>query len=198
MKEQAAVFFSIKEYQERRETQSVKDFGAVGDGVTDDTEAIQNAIDAGVNIYIPEGVYLLSDNLKVNNKTYIHGKGCLLSSIPSKASFAVYASDCKIDGIEFDGDDIFGCVAIYCEGDGLSVTNCNVHNFEAAGLQFADIGTIKGFFVKNCYIHHNTGRGFYSYGQSEYGLIEGNTFWQNNIAIESLSGNNSVVGNNIN
>ena len=69
---------------------------------------------------------------------------------------------------------------------GLSVTNCNVHNFEAAGLQFADIGTIKGYFVKNCYIHHNTGRGFYSYGQSEYGLNRGQYFLgpRSNIAFE--------------
>jgi hypothetical protein len=43
---------------------SVKDFGAVGDGVTDDTQAIQNAIDAawdnGGSCFIPEGNYKVS------------------------------------------------------------------------------------------------------------------------------------------
>lgn len=44
---------------------SVKDFGAVGDGVTDDTAAIQAALDAvygfgGGRLYFPEGDYLVS------------------------------------------------------------------------------------------------------------------------------------------
>lgn len=36
------------------ESVSVTDFGAVGDGVTDDTAAIQNAIDSGKEIYFPQ------------------------------------------------------------------------------------------------------------------------------------------------
>ena len=41
-----------------RESVSVKDFGAVGDGVTDDTAAIQAALDAGDVIVIPYGTYI--------------------------------------------------------------------------------------------------------------------------------------------
>lgn len=49
-----------------RESVSVKDFGAVGDGTTDDTAAFQNAIQAlpasGGILVIPPGTYYLSSN----------------------------------------------------------------------------------------------------------------------------------------
>ena len=41
---------------------NVKDFGAVGDGVTDDTAAIQAAFDAGTNIVFPTGTYVINGN----------------------------------------------------------------------------------------------------------------------------------------
>lgn len=51
------------------QTVSVKDFGAVGDGVTDDTVAIQAAVDAvfntgGGTVYFPTGIYLVSSIVK--------------------------------------------------------------------------------------------------------------------------------------
>jgi hypothetical protein len=43
---------------------NVKDYGAVGDGVTDDTTAIQNAMDAthdaNINLHVPAGIYLVT------------------------------------------------------------------------------------------------------------------------------------------
>jgi len=48
------------------ETVSVKDFGAVGDGVTDDTAAIQAAIDSGnAVIQFPTATYALTDELVI-------------------------------------------------------------------------------------------------------------------------------------
>lgn len=38
---------------------NVKWFGAKGDGITDDTVSIQKAIDTGLNVYFPVGVYLV-------------------------------------------------------------------------------------------------------------------------------------------
>lgn len=57
-----------------RDTVSVKDFGAVGDGVTDDTAAIQAAITAvlasGENgeVLFPIGTYLVSAPLQITNR----------------------------------------------------------------------------------------------------------------------------------
>lgn len=42
---------------------NVKDFGAKGDGITDDTLAIQTATNLGLPLYIPEGTYLINNNL---------------------------------------------------------------------------------------------------------------------------------------
>jgi len=59
---------------------NVKDFGAVGDDTTDDTSAIQSAINAatgGGTIYFPQGRYLTSAELVVNKEGItILGDGC--------------------------------------------------------------------------------------------------------------------------
>jgi hypothetical protein len=56
---------------------TVYSYGAVGDGVTDDTAAIQAALDAqsGGVLYIPEGTYLFSDTLHIHSGTHVIGCG---------------------------------------------------------------------------------------------------------------------------
>lgn len=52
-------------------------FGAKGDGITDDTEAIQKAINQGIKlgrkVYIPTSIYLITDTLIINSKVSIEG-----------------------------------------------------------------------------------------------------------------------------
>lgn len=50
-----------------RDFVSVKDFGATGDGVTDDTAAIQAALDLGGVIYFPAGTYIVTSTLDVGD-----------------------------------------------------------------------------------------------------------------------------------
>jgi hypothetical protein len=56
------------------EVVSVKDFGAKGDGITDDTVAIQKALDSGYNLRFPAGTYLVSANLNISNGIIIRGE----------------------------------------------------------------------------------------------------------------------------
>ena len=52
---------------------NLKLLGAKGDGITDDTKAIQEAIDKYPCIYVPQGSYLISETLKLKLNTVLIG-----------------------------------------------------------------------------------------------------------------------------
>jgi hypothetical protein len=58
-----------------KDSVSVKDFGAKGDGLTDDTLAIQQALTAYDSVFIPEGTYLISGTITIAAKQALHGAG---------------------------------------------------------------------------------------------------------------------------
>ncbi|OFY66489.1 MAG: hypothetical protein A3H98_12255 [Bacteroidetes bacterium RIFCSPLOWO2_02_FULL_36_8] len=64
---------------------NVKDFGAKGDGFTDDTYAIQAALDTGIllnrPVYIPAGTYITSSPLQVDSYQNIIGDGQYMTII---------------------------------------------------------------------------------------------------------------------
>ncbi|WP_078842377.1 multi-ligand-binding adhesin PfbA, partial [Streptococcus pneumoniae] len=71
---------------------SVKDYGAVGDGIHDDRQAIQDAIDAaaqglgGGNVYFPEGTYLVKEIVFFKSHTHLelNEKATILNGINIK------------------------------------------------------------------------------------------------------------------
>ena len=66
-----------------RETVSVKDFGAVGDGTADDTAAIQAALNASYVVYIPAGTYKITNKLYATTNHHIFGDGFGVSVLNS-------------------------------------------------------------------------------------------------------------------
>lgn len=54
---------------------NVKDYGAKGDGVTDDTEAILDAYEASQYIYLPTGVYIANSELLFDGTVHLLGDG---------------------------------------------------------------------------------------------------------------------------
>ena len=50
-------------------------FGAVGDGIADDTAAIQAALDMGGEVYIPKGRYKITRTLFIGSNTSVFGDG---------------------------------------------------------------------------------------------------------------------------
>lgn len=99
-----------------RDTVSVKDFGAVGDGVTDDTAAIQaalNAIGAGVCLRLGNATFKVSDALTVTGKTdfQIDGEGATIiaaNGMPvAAAKGLLYLTNCQrftVKNLTFDGN----------------------------------------------------------------------------------------------
>lgn len=70
------------------QTVSVKDFGAVGDGVADDTTAIQDALDSGASTVIfPDGTYKITTSLIPDSDTTLVINGIL--NIPFHAYTAI-------------------------------------------------------------------------------------------------------------
>ena len=68
-----------------KEVVSVKDFGAEGDGATDDTTKIQAAIDAFDNVLIPKGTYVLGADLTLDaGKTLSFLDGGIISVSSTK------------------------------------------------------------------------------------------------------------------
>ena len=76
------------------DTVSVKDFGAAGDGITDDTAAIQAAIDAveaagGGQLEFPEGTYIAA-GLQIKHKVYLVGSGKWNTTLKLKSGANTY------------------------------------------------------------------------------------------------------------
>lgn len=101
----AAVIRSIQ--SKLREVVSVKDFGAVGDGVADDTVAIQAAINQvaaqgrGV-VHVPTGTYKLTSPLLVPYGVSMYGDG------GTATIFSCLNCDCiNFTSASYDGGDMF-------------------------------------------------------------------------------------------
>jgi len=93
-----------------QETVSVKDFGAVGDGVADDTAAIQAALDSGARrIYIPTGYYKISTTLTVPaTVSLISGDGINASRLWSNTSAGDYILDTNLASVSLRDFRIYG------------------------------------------------------------------------------------------
>jgi hypothetical protein len=175
---------------------SVKDFGALGDGVTDDTAAIHSAIAACntalKSLYFPAGIYRC--NIIAEGRTPMCGEGMARSQLQSFSAgeWALSLTGvigtwqyCTIRDLGFIGDSDYGVRL----GPAAYVTNCeNVGRWAFDSCLFnTKIGVYKpygniGNSYRNCAFQGGTGMdfGFYAYAAAAgYAMHAGCDLFEN-------------------
>lgn len=160
-----------------RDVVSVKDFGAVGDGVADDTAAIQAAVNAGGEVFFPTGRYLISSTITVAKTVSLLGSSSSFGDTTATAELlytgtgvALQIGDgstkiynVRIDtlGIRASGSAVSSATAIglkLLNSNYAVVTNLVVQRFQAGkGIQCtasgANIGASNNFI--GCFLWYN-------------------------------------------
>lgn len=172
---------------------NVLDFGAVGDGVADDTEALQDAIDAAAandikTILFPFGTYKITATLNLSAKQInLIGEGYLEKSPEIIGDFDGFLINCSgsspstyyepyyFNGLKFtnsnDGSSLgsAGCLKLHYTGT-VKVENCTILS-QAIGVSMTE--TISATFT-DCYVigdsgtnaNHTFSRGYYGGGRN--------------------------------
>ena len=140
---------------------SVKDFGAVGDGVADDTAAIQAAINAANSVYVPFGDYLVTAQIDLKSDLTLYAdvgaKLVLDTGITPYVLRGNTVSNIRITNLEIEGNGIAGFSTVYLSNvSEVLLDNCKVTKSGAIGV-FVSTGS--NVTVQNSTLSNN-----YSYG----------------------------------
>lgn len=148
-------------------------FGGKGDGVTDDTSAIQNAINTGKIVFLPGGTYKVTDTIRTTHDFYCSGE-----------LHYVGTGKCLSCGANFQNIFINGINCDNFNGTAITIENNNCHgiNLHVKAIRNADIGINLMADSINNYIQ---------YCNISFDWIEAN------ININAISSNKGWINHNI-
>ena len=134
---------------------SVKDFGAVGDGVADDTTAIQNAIDYvsanAQTLYVPEGTYITTSVLTIPT-TGLNIVGDI-SQPKIKRTGVTTTPVFQSEQSNVGGGGTFE--NLYIDGNNIATDGFNLGRVNGANNGYTSFGTK----IINCNVFNNTAFG---------------------------------------
>lgn len=192
---------------------SVKDFGAVGDGVTDDRVAIQAALNASKSVYFPAPSvsYYISDSVSPQSNTLIYGDG--FSShiqVPNGTVNCFYVNgvsgvivrDLKISTVTQTNATAYKCAVLINNSANCLVENVLVFNMGHWGVGIYDAS---GCIVRGCRFATWFGTvqdsaGIAVYNNSNNNLIEENYCLANSdhgILVQDPNSGATPTGNSI-
>jgi len=125
-----------------RQYVSVKDFGAVGDGTTDDTAAIQAAVtaSAGKKIYMPKGTYKVTSQIICPSGTWLYGDG---------------AGETIISAVDNVSPLLFQDASVV-EYTGAGISNLTVKG-NGAAVRLVTVNEVWGFTAEHCRVYGSPG-----------------------------------------
>lgn len=131
---------------------NVKDYGAKGDGVTNDSAAIQAAIDTGKPVFLPEGNFFIGD-ISLNNVSVLLGVGKGRSVITINGStttaLKVNSENSIIRDIEIDhtGTPTSGAAISIYTGNYSTIENVYIRN-TYHGITFQNSQSVKVYNIE--------------------------------------------------
>lgn len=162
---------------------NVKWFHATGDGSTDDTTALQAALTASTDVYIPMGRYIVSSTLTAQKGSQIRGAGAESTLLQRTAN---YGDTLKI-GTTTPGEGALNChvsgIWFYKPQTYVAGTTTTITNPVTAGSAHLNITVASRATVEDCWFT-NMPYGVTWYGSS-LGKVKGCNFtgiWDPNIA----------------
>lgn len=128
---------------------SPKAFGAVGDGVTDDTAAIQAWLDAPAKVKtLPEGDYSATGGfVSSTDGLFITGPGRLVAKTAESILLTFSGKDVTVDGLKIDGKNL-ARYGLRMTGENHCVRDCVVENIKsttstARGIESSTLGLVR-------------------------------------------------------
>ena len=190
---------------------SVKDFGAVGDGETDDTLAFQKAIDSvddsvTATVFVPVGNYIISQIVLKEGIT-LQGTGMnsklFQSDSQTEAMITNRIRESKNE-LDIHIKDLLLWGNKETVGDGIrfkgtyfsSVENCKIANFPGNGFSIYEGGLhYNTNHIKNCIIFGNEKHGIFTDGSGADFHIQGGDVGNNRLAnVILFSPSSSITG----
>ena len=145
---------------------NVKSYGAKGDDSTDDTAAIQAAIDANDNVYFPKGRYIITSPIYLSRNKTIRGDG--IGSAIIKQGTTVGTGSNVMRGGSITDSYAVNAVVIYTHVDDQFVYSAGMYDIRIQGDD--DFSTAYGIYaprMSQCFFQNvsilrcNTGYGTY-------------------------------------